>query len=84
MLTDTTSRAARPKAKAYKLSDSGGLDLFITPLGSRLLRLNSRLDGVEKVLSFRRLDRSRTLEKNLCHSALSIVGLPCQLIAIAV
>ena len=52
MLTDTAIRAAKPKAKAYKLSDSGGLHLFITPQGSRLWRLKYRVEGTEKLLSF--------------------------------
>jgi integrase len=52
MLTDKAIRAARPGAKPYKLSDGGGLYLFVKPNGSRLWRLKYRVDGIEKTLSF--------------------------------
>ena len=51
-LTETTIKNARPKAKAYKLADAGGLHLFVTPVGSRLWRMKYRFDGREKLLSF--------------------------------
>lgn len=52
MLTDKAIRAARPEAKPYKLSDGGGLYLFVKPNGSRLWRMKYRVDGIEKTLSF--------------------------------
>jgi integrase len=52
MLTDKAIRAARPGAKPYKLSDGGGLYLFVKPNGSRLWRMKYRVDGIEKTLSF--------------------------------
>lgn len=39
-LTDVTIRNAKPAAKAYKLGDSGGLYLFVTPSGGKLWRGN--------------------------------------------
>ena len=50
-LTDTAIRAAKPKDKPYKLSDSAGLYLMVNPTGSRLWRLKYRLAGKEKVLA---------------------------------
>jgi len=38
MLTDAAARAARPKERAYKLTDGGGLHLFVTPAGGKLWR----------------------------------------------
>jgi hypothetical protein len=35
-LTEFTIRAARPREKPYKLTDSGGLFLLVMPNGSRL------------------------------------------------
>lgn len=51
MLTDLAVRAAKPKAKPYKMSDGGGLYLLVTPTGSRWWRLKFRIDGKEKALS---------------------------------
>ena len=42
-LNDQTCKNAKPKDKAYKLSDGGGLYLEITPKGSKL-DLNEYLD----------------------------------------
>ncbi|MBB3956031.1 tyrosine-type recombinase/integrase [Novosphingobium sediminicola] len=51
-LTETAVRNAKPKDKAYKLSDSGGLYLFVTPAGGKLWRMKFRVSGKEKLLSF--------------------------------
>jgi integrase len=52
-LTDTTIRQkARPLAKAFKLTDGGGLFLYITPTGSRLWRWKYRHGGRERLMSF--------------------------------
>lgn len=51
MLTDTAIRAAKPREKPYKISDSGGMFLLVTPHGSRWWRLKYRVDGREKSLS---------------------------------
>lgn len=47
-LTDTAARQAKPKEKTYKISDSQGLYLEITPSGSKLWRLKYRIAGKEK------------------------------------
>ena len=51
-LTDIQVKNAKPKGKAYKLSDAGGLFLFVTPTGGKLWRLAYRFDGKQKTLSF--------------------------------
>jgi len=51
-LAVTTVKTAKPKDKAYKLSDGGGLYLFVTTSGGKLWRLKYRFDGQENVLSF--------------------------------
>lgn len=50
-LTDTTIRTAKPRDKEYKLADSGGLYLLVTPAGGKLWRLKFRIDGKERKLS---------------------------------
>ncbi len=50
-LTDTTIRSARPREKAYKLADGGGLTLLVNPNGSKWWRLRYRFSGREKMLS---------------------------------
>lgn len=50
-LTDTAARSAKPKEKPYKLADSGGLFLFVTPAGGKLWRQKIRVAGREKLLS---------------------------------
>jgi len=51
-LTDLDILNAKPGAKAYKLSDAGGLFVQVTPSGSKLWRLKYRFMGKEKLLSF--------------------------------
>jgi integrase len=51
MLTDAAARAAKPKERAYKLTDGGGLHLFVTPAGGKLWRLRYEIGGKEKLLS---------------------------------
>ena len=51
-LTDIQLRQLKPRAKQYKVSDSGGLYVLVTPNGSTLWRLKYRFDGKEKVLAF--------------------------------
>jgi len=50
-LTNTTAKNAKPKDKPYKLSDSGGLYLYIHPSGSKTWRLKYRFDSKERVLT---------------------------------
>jgi hypothetical protein len=49
--TDTEIRRSRPAEKAYKLFDSGGLHLLVTPTGGRLWRWKYRFKGTEKLLA---------------------------------
>ena len=50
MLTDTKARQAKPSAKPYKLNDSNGLHLFVTPAGGKIWRCRYELQGKEKTL----------------------------------
>jgi hypothetical protein len=51
-LTDTEIRKAKATAKAYRLSDGGGLYLWITPAGGKLWRCGYDFDGKEKLPYF--------------------------------
>lgn len=52
-LTEMQVRNAKPKDKAYKLFDGGGLYLHVQPNGSRIWRLKFRQpDGKENLLTF--------------------------------
>jgi len=50
-LTDTRVRNAKPQAKAYKLSDGGGMYLLVTPDGARYWRLDYRFAGKRRTLA---------------------------------
>lgn len=50
-LTDAAIRAARPGERVAKLSDGGGLQLWIMPNGSKLWRLAYRFGGRQKKLA---------------------------------
>ncbi len=50
-LTNTTCKTAKPRNKPYKLSDGGGMFLYITPHGTKLWRLKYRVNGKENLLS---------------------------------
>ena len=50
-LTDISIRSAKPKEKAYKLSDAGGLYILVQPNGAKYWRLKYRVSGKEKLLS---------------------------------
>ena len=39
MLTDAQIRKAKAATKPYKLTDEGGLHLYVTPAGGKLWRL---------------------------------------------
>ncbi len=51
MLTDSAIRAAKPADKLFKLSDSSGLQLWISPEGSKYWRLAYRFGGKQRVFS---------------------------------
>ncbi len=50
-LTDTRIRNAKPSARAYKLSDGGGMYLLVTPDGGRYWRLDYRFAGKRRTLA---------------------------------
>jgi len=50
-LTDMEVRSAKPGARLVKLSDGGGLQLWITPDGAKRWRLAYRSDGAQKLLA---------------------------------
>ena len=53
-LTNIQVSRAKPKSKAYRISDSGGLYVWMTPSGGKLWRWSYRFEGKEKLMSFGR------------------------------
>ena len=51
-LTDMQARKAAIRDKNYKLTDAGGLHLFVTSKGAKSWRMRYRFGGAEKVLTF--------------------------------
>lgn len=45
-LTDVVIRNTKPKAKTYKLSDSGGIYLEVSPTGGKWWRYKYRTNGI--------------------------------------
>lgn len=52
MLTDATCRTVKAAEKAVKLTDGGGLYLFIAPTGTKSWRCDYRLHGTRRTASF--------------------------------
>jgi integrase len=50
-LTDVAVKKAQAKAKAFKLFDTAGLFLLVSPAGGKLWRFKYRVDGREKLLA---------------------------------
>jgi hypothetical protein len=50
-LTDAKYRSAQPGPRLQKLTDGGGLQLWLQPTGARLWRLAYRFDGKQKLLA---------------------------------
>ncbi len=50
-ISDSRVRAAKPRAKNYKIYDTQGLFLLVTPAGGRLWRFRYRYAGKEKLLA---------------------------------
>ena len=50
-LTDIAIRAAKARETPYKLTDGGGLHLYVTPAGGKLWRLRYERHGKEQLLS---------------------------------
>lgn len=53
-LTDTAIRKAKPADKPIKLTDSGGLFLYISPAGGKSWRWKFYVDGKEKLMTLGR------------------------------
>jgi integrase len=51
MLTDTECRKAKPASTPYKLTDGGGLHLYVTPAGGKHWRYRYEIEGKERTLS---------------------------------
>ncbi len=51
MLTDARVRQAKSRLKPYKVSDAGGLFLWVTPAGGRIWRWAYRFDGKAKLMT---------------------------------
>ncbi|KPF63251.1 tyrosine-type recombinase/integrase [Porphyrobacter sp. AAP60] len=51
MLTDKAVRAATPRDKSYKVSDSGGLSLHVSPKNHKSWRFKYRMEGKEQLLT---------------------------------
>ncbi|ABQ30491.1 Arm DNA-binding domain-containing protein [Acidiphilium cryptum] len=51
MLTDIAVRKAQVRDKPYKMFDSNGLFLLVTPAGGKLSRFRYKIGGKEKLLS---------------------------------
>ncbi len=51
MLTDAQVKKAKKQDKAYKLSDGGGLHLYVSKAGGKLWRFRYEFGGKEKLLS---------------------------------
>lgn len=51
-LSEFAARKAKPRDRAYKLTDGAGLYLYVQPGGSKLWRMKYRHGGREKLLSF--------------------------------
>jgi hypothetical protein len=54
MLTDVVIKKAKALTKPYKLSDGGGLFLWITPAGGKLWRWTYRHERKQKLMTFGR------------------------------
>lgn len=50
-LSDTAIKAAKPRRKPYKIYDSAGLFLMVTPTGNKWWRMKHRFGGKEKLLA---------------------------------
>src|SRR5512136_1929716 len=50
-LTDAKARNAKPKSKQFKIFDTDGLFLLVSPAGGKWWRFKYRLGGKEKLIS---------------------------------
>lgn len=68
-LTERQIRNSSPGEKPYKLSDSGGLHLLVTPAGGKLWRGKYRFEGVEKLMALGRYPEITLAEARERHFA---------------
>lgn len=73
MLTELACKNAIPKEKAFKLSDAGGLYLFISTAGSKTWRWKYRFGGKEKLLSIGRYPAISLKEARLQRDAARVM-----------
>jgi integrase len=57
LLTDLTVRKAKPKDRAYRLHDGGGLTLYVPRSGVKAWQFRFRLDGKEQTTTLGKLER---------------------------
>lgn len=67
-LTDTEIRRSKPGEKPYKIADSGGLHLMITPSGGKLWRWKYRFDGAEKLMALGRYPETSLVDARERHA----------------
>lgn len=68
-LTDLKVRSAKPKDVPYRLTDGGGLYLWVTPAGGRLWRWKYRYEGKEKLMSFGKYPDVSVVSAHECHAS---------------
>ncbi|NNE50229.1 MAG: tyrosine-type recombinase/integrase [Altererythrobacter sp.] len=69
-LTETRLRSFQPKKRSYKVADSRGLYVEVTPAGGKLWKFRYRICGVEKKLSLGTYpDISLKAVRDLAHEA---------------
>jgi integrase len=69
VLTQAAAKAAPAQDRAYKLADSGGLHLFVSPTGAKSWRLRYRWQGREKLLTIGRFPAISLPEARLAREA---------------
>ena len=66
-LTQKQIESAAPKTTPYKLTDGGGLCLFVSPSGGKLWRWRYRFGGKEKLMSFGEFPQLSLKGARECH-----------------
>lgn len=67
-LTDTAVKNAKTRAKPYKLSDAGGLYLFVSPTGALAWRYKYRIGGKEGTFAIGQYPDVSLKEARECHA----------------
>ncbi len=75
-LTDRAIQTAKPRDRAYKLTDGRGLCLLVQPNGSKWWRYRYRFERAEKMLSLGTYpDVPLILARERCHEARRLLAL---------